>query len=101
MGVRHRVGVQTSRHQTGEMSHINPQVGTNFIGNLTEFREIQLTGVCRPPGNNNLGTLSERKLPNLLHIDPTVVAHLIGDNFVELTRDVQFHTVREVPAVRQ
>ena len=101
MGVRHRVGVQTSRYQTGKMGHINPQVGTNFIGNLTEFREIQLTGVCRPPGDNNLGTLGERKLPHLLHIDPTVVAHLVGDNFVELTRDVQFHTVREVPAVRQ
>ena len=37
VGVRHRVGVQTSRHQTGEMSHINPQVGADLIGYLTEF----------------------------------------------------------------
>ena len=83
------------------MGHINPQVGTNFIGNLTEFREIQLTGVRRPPGNNNLGTLSECELPNLFHIDPAVFAYLVGNNLVELTRDVQLHTVREVPTVSQ
>ena len=101
MGVRYRVGMQTRRYQTGKMGHINPQVGTNFIGNLTEFREIQLTGVCRPSGNNNLGTLRKCELPNLFHIDPTVFAYLVGNNLVELTRDVQLHTVRKVPTVSQ
>ena len=46
--------MKACRHQTGHMSHINHQVSTDHIGNLTETLVINETGVSTGAGHDDL-----------------------------------------------
>ena len=101
MCVRDGVRVQTRSHQARKVSHVHPQVCTDFVSNRAECGEVQLAGVCGPAGNNQLGALSQSQLTHLLHVNAAVLIHAVCNNVVQLAGDVQLHTVSQVAAVCQ
>ena len=54
VGVRHRVGVQPGGDQAGEVRHVHHQVGADLVGDPAELGEVQLPGVGRPAGDDQL-----------------------------------------------
>lgn len=102
IGVRDRRRVQTRGDQTGEVRHIDPQVRADLIGDLAEGREIQLPRVRRPSGDDHLRSGLPGDLAHLVHIDAVIfLGDAVGVHLVQLAREVQAHTVREVTAVRE
>ena len=99
--VRDGVRVQTRSHQARKVSHVHPQVRTDFVSNRAERSEVQLTGVCGPAGNNQLGALSQRQFTHLLHVNATGLVHAVRDDVVQLAGDVQLHAVGQVATVCQ
>ena len=45
MRMRNRIGMQTSSHQTGDMRHINHQIGTDLVSHLAESCKIKRAGI--------------------------------------------------------
>ena len=99
--VRDGVRVQTRSHQAREVSHVHPQVRTDFVSNRSERGEVQLTGVRGPAGNNQLGTLSQSQFTHLLHVNTAGLVHAVRHNVVQLAGDVQLHAVGQVATVCQ
>ena len=82
------------------MRHICPQVGSALICDLPEGFEVFLAGVCRPARDNNFGTILQGRIAHLIHIHPVALfIHLVGGGVIELTGEIDFHTVGKVPAV--
>ena len=100
--VRDRVGVQTRGHQSGEVGHVHHQVGTDEIRDPAELGEVELAGVRRPAGHDQLRAVLERELLHLSHVDEHVLfAHLVWHDAVEAAGEVDPHAVSEVAAVCQ
>ena len=101
MCVRDGVRVQTRSHQARKVSHVHPQVCTDFVSNRAERSEVQLTGVRGPAGNNQLGTLSQSQFTHLLHVNTAGLVHAVRHDVVQLAGDVQLHAVGQVATVCQ
>ena len=99
--VRDGVRVQPRSHQAGKVSHVHPQVRADFVSNRAERSEVQLTGVCGPAGNNDLGALSQSQFTHLLHVNAAGLIHTVRHNVVQLAGDVQLHSVGQVATVCQ
>ncbi|SLC93368.1 Uncharacterised protein [Mycobacteroides abscessus subsp. massiliense] len=83
MCMRHRGGMQTGSNQSGEVSHVHHQVGTDFISDPAELGEIQASRVRRPARQNQFGTPLMRKPSHLVHIHPMIVgAHVVTHSVV-------------------
>jgi hypothetical protein len=66
------------------MRHVHEQVGANLVGDLTEAREVELTGIGRPAGHNHLGPLFARDPRHLVHVDQARLAvDAVGDDLVQ------------------
>ncbi len=74
VGVGHGAGVQARGHQAREVRHVRPQLGAHLVGDLAERREVEVTGVRGPAGDDHVGTLCERLLAHLLHLDAVRLA---------------------------
>ena len=57
MGVRDGVGVQPRGNQPGEVRHVDHEVGADLVGDLAEGREVELTRVGGPAGDDELGAV--------------------------------------------
>ena len=103
VGVRHRVGVQPGRDQAGEVGHVHHQVGADQVGDPAELGEVELPGVGRPAGDDQLRPVLDGQALDLGHVDAawSSFAHLVGDHVVELAGEVDPHAVGEVAAVGQ
>jgi hypothetical protein len=102
VGVRDRVWVQTRGHQSGEVGHVHHQVGADEIGDPAELGEVELAGVRRPAGHDQLRAVLEREFLHLSHVDEHVLfAHLVRHDAVETAGEVDPHAVGEVAAVSQ
>src|SRR5699024_4852709 len=102
VGVRHRVGVQSSGHQAGEVGHIGPQVGADLVGDLAEGGEVELARVGGPAGDDHLGLGFDGGPAHFVHVDAVgVLVHPVGGHLVQLAGEVDLHPVGEVPAVGQ
>ena len=53
--VRHRGRVQARGHQSGEVRHVDPELGADLVGDRAERREVELARVGRPAGDDDLG----------------------------------------------
>src|SRR5262249_58639072 len=71
--VRHRGGVQAGGDQPGEVGHVDHQVGVHRVGDAAELGEVQLPGVGRPAGDDQLWAVLIGELLHLGHIHPVVV----------------------------
>jgi hypothetical protein len=84
------------------VGHVHHQQRADLIGDLPETGEVQLTGVGRPAGQQQLGPALAGDARHLLHVDQAAVAvHLVGGDVVQASGHVDLHAVREMPAVRQ
>ncbi len=102
MRVRDGGGMQSRGDQTGEVRHVDHQVGTDFVGDAAEFGEVELPRIGRPAGQDQLGLAFVGQPLDLGHVDQVVVlGHVVGGDVVELAGEVQLHPVREMAAVRQ
>ncbi len=100
VGVGNGAGVLARGDQPGEVRHVDHQLGVDGIGDLTERREVELPRICRPAGDDHLRLVLLGEPRDLIHVDEVVLAaHVVGDDLVELARDVQLHPVGEMAAV--
>ena len=102
MRVRHGGGVQPGGDQAGEVGHVHHQVRADGVGDAPELGEVQLPGVGRPAGDDQLRLVLEGEPLHLGHVHQVIVgAHVVGDGVVQLAGEVQPHAVGQVPAVGQ
>ena len=100
MRVRHGGGVQAGGDQAGEVRHVDHQVGADLVGDAPERREVELTRVGRPAGQNGLRAVCVSQPLDLLHVDQVILlAYVVRGDVVELAGEVQPHPVGEVTAV--
>ena len=94
------VRVLSGGDEPGEVRHVAHEFRADRIGDLAEAREIELARIGRPAGDDQLRPLFLRDPLDLVHVDPVVVLrNAVGNDLVELSRDVQLHPVREMTAV--
>ena len=102
VGVRNGRRMQSGCNESGEVRHIDQQVGTDLVGDLPEPLEVQLTRVGRPAGDDQLGSVLPGQSGDLVHVDPVVLlGHLVGHDVVQQAGEVDPHPVGEVPTVGQ
>ena len=79
MRVRERRRMHAARHETGEMRHIDEEIGADGIGDLAELLEIPEARIARAAGDDELRLMLLREAGDLLHVDAVVVlADAIG-----------------------
>ena len=99
MGMREGRGVEARRHQTREMRHIDQQIGTDAIGNLAHFREIDDAGDGGPTGDDHLGLVFGSKARDLVIVQQVVLtAHAILDGVEPFAGLVGLGPVSQVAA---
>ena len=62
MGVFERDGMHAARDQTGEMRHVDHEIGADPIGDLAEALEVDDARIGRAAGNDQLRLDLERML---------------------------------------
>src|ERR1700722_16173303 len=98
--VGERVGVKAGGDKSREVSHVDHQQRPNLVGDLAEAGEVELAGIGRPAGKQELGATLARYPCALVHVDDAALAvDLVGGDVIQTTRNVDFHTVGEVAAV--
>ena len=102
VGERHRVRVQTGRHQTGDVRHVDKQVGTHGIGDVTEALPVDDARIGRETGDDHLRLVLARQRLNLVVVD---LAGLQDDavlhRVVDLAREVDLGAVGQVTTVSE
>jgi hypothetical protein len=68
VGVRHGVGVQAGGDQTGEVRHVDQEVGAHQVGDAAELGEVEVTGVGRPAGDDHLRPVLAGEPLHLVHV---------------------------------
>ena len=81
-------------NQPSEVGHVDPQESSHFVRNRAEGGKVCVTGVRRPPGDEDFGLVLERSVTNPVHINQERVGvNAIGGGVVDLAREVELHTV--------
>ncbi|GMA91303.1 hypothetical protein GCM10025869_18320 [Homoserinibacter gongjuensis] len=94
--------MQARGHEPREVRHVDPELGAHLVGDRPERREVELARVGRPAGDDHLRLHLEGGAAHLIHVDAERLGvDLVGVGLVELAGEVELHTVREVPAVRE
>ena len=94
--------MQAGRHEAGEVRHVDPELGADLVGDLAERGEVEVAGVRRPAGDDDLRLVLEGLVADDVHVDlERLGVDAVGDGVVELAREVESHAVSEVPAVRE
>ena len=90
----------TTGNQTGDVSHINHKYGADFVGNIRKDLEINRSGVSGRTGDQQLGLILLRHIPNLVIIDQAgLVIDIIRNNIIVLTGNISRTAVRQMAAV--
>ena len=98
----HRVGVQASGHQPGDVGHVGQQVSAHLIGDGAEGREINRAGVGGIAAHDQLGPVLQGQLADRVEIE--LVGRLIDavvHGLEPLAAHVHRRAVGEVAAVAQ
>ena len=102
VGVRHRVGVRTGGDEPAEVRHVDHEQGADLVGDAAERREVELTRVRRPAGDDELRPGLERGRTDGVHVDPERLRiHPVRRDGVELAAEVDPHAMGQVAAVRE
>ena len=84
------------------MGHVDHEQRVDGIGDLAEPREVELAGIGRPAGDDELGPALVRDGLDGVHVD---LARLAGDlvrrDVVQAPGHVDLHAVAQVAAVGQ
>ena len=102
LGIWNRIGVNASRHQTGNVGHIDHDHCSDLIGHLAESFEIDGTGISTRADHDHLRPVFFGKSFDLIVIDPAgFTFDAIGDDVKKFPGKVDRRTVRKMTAVRQ
>ena len=93
--------MKTCCHQTCDVRHIHHQHCTDLIGNLSEFLEINRSGICGGSCNNHLRLCFQCDLTKLIIIDKSVVIDTVGNNLEILAGNIYRTSVCQMSAVIQ
>ena len=100
MGVGHRGGVHAGGNETGDVGHVNHQVGAHLVCDAAEGGEVDDAGVGGCAGDDDLGLLAEGLLAHLVHVEALgLLVDAVGADLVELAGEVGRRAVSEVAAV--
>ena len=94
--------MQPGSHQAGVVRHVDHQQGSHFASDFGELRVIDLPGIRTGTGHDHLGLQLAGHRGNLIVIDPMVIlTNTVMSHVVQLAREIQVHSVSQVPAVGQ
>ena len=85
--------------ESGEVGHVDHEVGTDGVGDAAELGEVELPGVGRPAGDDELRLVFLGEAFDFGHVDASGVVEAVGDDRVEAAGEVDLHSVGEVAAV--
>ena len=89
-------------NQAGDVGHVHHQVGVHRVGDGTETGEVENLGVGAATGHDQLGLVLLGQPFNFVVVDVlSFLVHAVGDEVVELAREVDSGAVGEVAAVGQ
>ncbi len=69
VSVGNRVGIRLARHQTGEVSRVHHEYGTDLVCDLAESLVVERPAVGRVTRQENLGPMLLGELFDLVHVD--------------------------------
>ena len=101
VGKRHRVGVNACGYQTGYVSHVHEQIGTDLVGNGAEAGEIQHLGVSREASHDHLRLVLQGQPLDLVVIDHAVIVDAVLHRVIQLAGGRHLGTVGQVATVGQ
>ena len=94
--------VCTAGNQTGNMCHIHHKNGANFVGDVRKHLEINLSGVCRRTGNDQLGLILLCQITDFIIIDQAgCMVHIIGHHVKIFAGNIGGTTVGQMTTVCQ
>ncbi len=88
--------------QAGEVGHVDEKVGTDLVGDLPHAGEIPVARVGATAADDDLRLLAHGQGLKLVVVDDlSIAANLVGDDSVELAREVELVAVGQMAAVGQ
>src|SRR5690606_10765595 len=96
-----RVRIQTGRHQTGDVRHVDEQQGTDLVGDGAETGEVQHPRVGRETGDDHLWLVLDCQALDLVIIDQAVLVDAVLHGVVQLAGGGDLGAVGQVTAVGQ
>ena len=84
-------------NETGDVCHVDHQVGADFIGDLAEALPVPDTGIGGAAGDDQLRLMGAGLFGNGIHVEQVVAfTHAVGDDVEPLAGHVDRRTVRQV-----
>ena len=78
----------SSCYETCNVSHINHKVSANFLGNFSESREIDDSGICRCTGHYKFWSACQSFLSYISHVNIALFVYIIKYHVVKLSAEV-------------
>ena len=96
------VGMDAAHHEAGDVGCVKQEVGAHFVGDGAKGGGVDDAGVGGGAGDDELGLLAAGGFADLSVIQAFVaVGDGVGDEFVELSAEIDGRAVSEVAAVIQ
>ena len=99
VGVWNWILMQSSCNQSGNVCHVDKQIGANFMGNLSEFIKADLARISGSAGNDHLRFVFQCQFANLVIVDALGVVQAVWNEVVVGTGDVDRAAVGQMAAV--
>jgi len=100
--VRHRVGMDAPGHESGNVRHVNKQIGADLAGQSSHAFKIDDARVGRGPHRDERGFERPRGGFQLVVVDPLIIrTHPVMRHRVEASGKVRLVTMGEMAAVGQ
>ena len=100
LAVRHGIGMNARRDQTGDVSHIYHQISSDLVGDLSELCKVDYAGICGSARYDHLGLAILCDLENLVVVDAVSNAvNAVGHEVEILARHIYGRAVCEVSAL--
>ena len=99
MRMRERARMLAAGDQSGEMRHVDQEIGADLVGDLAEARELDEAAVGRAAGDDELRPVLAGKLRHLVDVDaPVLLAHAVLHRLEPFARQVRRRAVRQMAA---
>src|SRR5690606_4858489 len=101
VGERHRVRVHAGGNQTGHVSHVDEQVGTDLVGDGAEAREVEDLRVGAETGDDHFWLVLDSQALDFVVVDQAGVGDAVLHGVVDLAGEVAAGAGGQVAAVGQ
>ena len=84
-------------HETGDMGHVDHEIGTDRIGDLAETLPVPDTRIGGAASQNQLGLVLVREPFDLVHVEQVIVLpHPVGNDVEPLAGHIDRRAVGQV-----